>query len=358
MKRLNSKGFALVEALLIIVILGLVGFVGWYKYQGEHKATQTSNIPTSSNTIHTVPASTLTGAMLGIDTPPSNLKTAIRQIGKTPAIIDSFYQWEDNGGNFVAYPQSWVDSTVKMGSTPMITWEPSAGSNSVGSSKNQPEFNLATILSGKYDSFIKQWATASKADNKTLYIRLMHEMNDSGYAWGASVNGNTPTQYVSAFRHIVSIFQSVGASNVQFIWCIGANKLTPNPSAYYPGNSYVSWVSIDGYNRDKPWTSFSNIFSQAYQDITTISNRPVMIAETASVEDPSNAGNKASWITTAFTQTIPNQFPRIKAINYFDSAGNGYSYAIDTSPATLAAIKQVYANSLYQASAPTTTLSY
>jgi beta-mannanase len=298
-----------------------------------------------------------TGVVLGLDTSPANEQTAIAQLGKTPAIINFFYQWEDNNGNYVAYPQSWVDSTVQMGATPMITWQPSAGTKSAAKSTNQPQFNLATILSGKYDSFIRQWATSAKSDNKTLYLRLMHEMNDSVYAWGAGVNGNTPAQYVSAFQHIVNIFRSVGANNVQFIWCIGANKLTPNPSVYFPGDNYVSWVSIDGYNHDKPWKSFADIFSQPYQDVTSISNRPVMIAETGTVEDPTNAANKASWITTALTQTIPTQFPRIKAVMYFDIMHGG-KYAIDTSPEALAAIKQVYDNPLYQATAPTTTLSY
>ena len=83
-----------------------------------------------------------------------------------------------------------------------------------------------------------------------------------------------------------------------------------------------------------------------------------MIAETASVEDPSNPQAKPQWITNAFLNTIPQDFPRVKAALYFDSTGNGFTYQMDTSPATLAAVRQVFDNPMYQAPAPTATLSF
>jgi beta-mannanase len=321
-------------------------------------------------------ANDLQGAVLGIDVPPesSDLTTAVQEIGKTPALVDQFIQWQDSKDNYILFPQSWVDSIVQMGSTPMITWEPDAGA--AGPSSNQADFNLATILSGKYDSFVEQWSTAAANDDHTVYLRFMHEMNDSWAAWGAGVNGNTPAQYIKAYQRVWDIFHCTAvtassseaaytpsqsckvANNVQFIWCIGANILTPAPSVYFPGDQYISWVSIDGYNRDKPWNSFDTIFSQAYQDVTSISNHPVLIAETASVEDPSNPQNKADWITTSFLQTIPNDFPKIKAINYWDDDSNGYSYAIDSSTYTRTAVQNIYKNSYYQDAAPKVTLSY
>jgi prepilin-type N-terminal cleavage/methylation domain-containing protein len=348
----RNHGFSAIEMIIVMAILSAIGFAGWYAYGKSHSA--------NGNAVQT--ATTVSGVALGLDTPISNETKAIALIGKTPAIIDGFYQWQDNNGGDVSFPTSWVNGIVQLHSMPMITWEPSAGTNSVGSSKDQPNFNLSTILSGKYDTYIKAWALAAKQVNHPVYVRLMHEMNDPGYAWGAGVNGNTPSQYVSSFQHIVSIFQQNNATNVQLIWCIGANKLSPNPSVYFPGDKYVSWISIDGYNRNKPWSTFADIFTSPYKDITAISSRPVLIAETASVEDPSNPAAKPDWITTTYSQTIPKDFPRIKAINYFNSAGNNKglesTYPINSSVATLAAIKQVFASSNYQATAPSATLSY
>jgi beta-mannanase len=352
----SNRGFSTIEILVVLAVVVAIGYAGWYAYQREQRhssqpASQAQNNQSSVN------ASSMKGVALGLDTAVSNESKSISQIGKTPAIINAFYQWQDNSNNYVTFPTSWVDSIVKLGAMPMITWEPSAGTNSVGSSKDQPNFNLATVLSGKYDTYIKGWAQVAKRVNHTVYVRPMHEMNEPGYAWGAAVNGNTPAQYVSAFQHIVTIFQQNNATNVQFIWCVGANKLSPNPSVYFPGDKYISWISIDGYNRDKPWTSFMDIFTVPYGDITAISNRPVLIAETASVEDPNNPNNQADWINAAFLQAIPSSFPRIKAINYF-SPGKGTTYSFDASQSTLNAIKQVFANYYYQAAAPSQTLSY
>jgi hypothetical protein len=48
----DSKGFTVVELLLVIIIIILVGFVGWYVYHTDHKSTTTntaSNVSSSSN---------------------------------------------------------------------------------------------------------------------------------------------------------------------------------------------------------------------------------------------------------------------------------------------------------------------
>src|SRR5205807_10086107 len=136
---------------------------------------------------------------------------------------------------------------------------------------------------------------SAKAFGHPLFVRLMHEMNDSTYPWGVGVNGNEgPEQYVSAWKHVVDIFRSEGATKVNFVWCIATNRVQPDPTTFYPGDAYVSWIALDGYNKGHPWRSFTTAFSRGYDAVTRLSDRPVMIAETASVEDPANPTAKAS----------------------------------------------------------------
>lgn len=40
-QKINQKGFGAVEAILILVIIGLIGFVGWFVYNSNNKATDT-----------------------------------------------------------------------------------------------------------------------------------------------------------------------------------------------------------------------------------------------------------------------------------------------------------------------------
>jgi hypothetical protein len=273
------------------------------------------------------------------------------------AIVQTFTGWETAGGAPVPFPAAFVSYAETEGATPMVTWQPEqavgGGGTGAGLLSDQPDFSLDQLSSGRYDPYIRSWAEAAKAFGHVVYVRLMHEMNDKTYPWSIGVNGNmNAQQYITAWRHIVGIFQSVGASNVQFVWCVGAKPTQPNPAAYFPGDGYVSWIALDGYNRGRPWQSFTSVFSVAYGEVTAVSTLPVMIAETASVESPDDPGAKAAWITSAFDQEIPQNFPRVRAVLYFDAPGRGFSYSLSSSPAAQQAFAQVAASPLYQGTGP------
>jgi len=274
-------------------------------------------------------------------------------IGRRLSIVQTFTSWQAASGAMTPFPTSFASFAESVGATPMITWQPeqavdtrSAG----GSLADQPDYSLAQLTSGRYDSYIRSWAAAAKAFGRVVYVRPMHEMNDMTYPWSIGVNGNTGAQeYVAAWRHIVGIFQAEGATNVQFVWCVGAKPALPNPAVYFPGDAYVSWIALDGYNRGSPWLSFTSIFSQAYAEVTAVSSRPVMIAEVGSVDEPGDPTAKADWISTAFGQEIPRDFPRVRAVLYFDAPGRGFSYALTSSPQALQAFTQVTGSAGYQA---------
>jgi beta-mannanase len=300
---------------------------------------------------------------LGITSHPLN--AFVSQVGRTPAIIDNFVSWQSPSGAGIPFPAKFVDHITAMGSVPMITWQPGQGhlDNVRAGATQQQASNLTSIIDGSHDAFIRQWAQAAKADGHTVYVRLMHEMNGDWYPWGYTVYGQTPAQYVAAFQHVVNIFHQVGATNVQFVWC-EATQASAKPGAapiteFFPGDAYVSWVSMDGYNRNpnKPKT-FADIFSRDYATLTQISTRPIMIAEMGTVEIPGNPDAKAQWITNAFMSEIPQNFPRIKAVLYFNSRGHGYTYPLDSDPSALDAYKQVVNDPYYQMAAPQTTQSY
>ena len=108
---------------------------------------------------------------------------------------------------------------------------------------------------------------------------------------------------------------------MSWVWSPNVENALSTPlQELYPGSSYVDWVGMDGYNwggvNGNGWQSFSQVFQQTYTDITTLApNIPLMIAETASAE---SNGNKANWITDAFTVQLPTNFPLVKAVIWFD----------------------------------------
>lgn len=255
--------------------------------------------------------------------------TALAQVGGKTAILNSFYGF----GSQSPFPNPLVTQCKAIPATPMITWQPNTAP-------------LADIIAGTYDGYITTWATAAKAAGIPIYVRFAHEMNHGWYPWGQP--HVTPATYVEAWQHVVSLVRSI-APNVQFVWCI-SSQLTEAEGSLFPGDTYVDWVSMDGYNRDNAgqWRSFATIFDAGYHVITQLSSKPVLIAETASVEDPVNPNHKAGWIHNTFGNLIPNRYPKIQAACYFDAHGTeNLNYAWDSSPAALSAIQAVFTSSLY-----------
>ena len=92
----------------------------------------------------------------------------------------------------------------------------------------------------------------------------------------------------------------------------------PAALEYYPGDAYVDWTGIDGYNwgtsdPDFAWQSFEDVFRDMYDQLHTL-GKPIIIGETASAP---KGGSKAGWIT-AIPSTLRSDFPDVRAVVWFD----------------------------------------
>jgi hypothetical protein len=227
-----------------------------------------------------------------------------RLVDARPRIVMWFQQWSEP----LFYPQQ-LRAVAEEGATPMITWDPI--SDGVG-------IPLAAIAQGRYDYYLRSAAIAAASWPGRIYVRLGHEMNLAGSPFGPGHDGDTPAEFVSAWRHVVTIFRAEGAHNVEWVWspnvyCDGACPFTN----FYPGDPWVDWVALDGYNYsvvDKdPWIAFPQLFGPSYAILARLTHRPMMIGETASAEA---GGNKAKWISGIGT-ALKEQFKRVRALIWF-----------------------------------------
>ncbi|MHB1131380.1 MAG: glycosyl hydrolase [Chloroflexota bacterium] len=258
------------------------------------------------------------------------------------------------GGKYQSFGTSLYETVRQHGSIPMVNW----GSWNLGSGINQADFQLADIYGGRHDAYIRDWATAAKNWGKPMFLRFNHEMNGWWYPWSEQVNGNAAGDYIKAWRHVHDIFASVGANNVKWVWA--ANIVGPQTTplnAMYPGDAYVDWVAIDGYNwaadRGDPWMSFTQVMKPTYDALGSLAPaKPVMVAETGTSEDGGPQGkpaSKAAWIKSALTTEIPNNFPRIKALVWFNWNDNDpiLDWPIETSQASIDAFAAGIASPYY-----------
>ncbi|GAC1404218.1 MAG: hypothetical protein NVSMB52_18050 [Chloroflexota bacterium] len=291
------------------------------------------------------------GVYIGIWQPgmPQNmaaLQGAEHQARKHMAIVMLWRSW---GGYARKLNLSWLQAIASHGSLPLITWSPANWDPGT----DQSPYTLDKIIAGVHDSYLRKWALQLKTYGRPVLLRWAHEMNGYWYPWSGH-----PDQYIAAYRHIHDVFTAMGATNVQWVWCPNIQWNQQSQFApYYPGDSYVDWLALDGYNQVRfGWQSFGQIFRPSYDRITQISAKPLMIAETSSAEaTPSQAAAgdlKANWIIDAFRTAIPSM-PRIRAVLWFNEdkttvESSGYDWRITTSLSAQSAFAQAVKSRFYR----------
>ena len=242
--------------------------------------------------------------------------------------LSVFALWDINDW---AWTQTYADIAEAHGSKLLVTWMPNG-------------YAAPSIVAGDADDYITTFAKDVKAYGKEIWLRPLHEANGNWYDWcvGKSGAGNTNANLVEAWRHIVTIFRNEGIDNVKWVWTTNATNEGSGTSytGTYPGNEWVDYISIDGYNWGtaqtwSSWKSFKTVFSSSYKALAGI-DKPLFIAEFSSSE---HGGNKAQWINDMFA-SLATDFPRIFALMWFSQTKSYEAdWAIDTSPESLAAWK-------------------
>ena len=192
-------------------------------------------------------------------------------------------------------------------------------------------------------------------------IRFAYEMNLSpgaGIPWGGgpgAVDGNTAADYIAAWRHVVGIYRADGATNAEFVWAPNIDDGGIPFNQYFPGDEWVNEVGLDGYNwgsafesTGHKWLSLGDTFASSYATLTQLSSKPVIFTETAS---PEIGGDKAAWIRRGFLNEIPQLFPRVTGVIWFDVQKEA-DWRVDSSQASLEAFREVAASSLYGGPVP------
>lgn len=262
--------------------------------------------------------------------------------GRNLALVSIYKSWLTKN-TFNEFPESELDIIYQNESIPMITWEPWDSQSTSNTS-----LTLEKIISGNYDEYITEWANEAKNYKKAIFIRFGHEMNISAYTWNGLYNGGAtqnaygssdksdgPEKYVDAYKYVWNIFNQVGATNVTWIWAVNHND---DPSAtwniksnYYPGDTYVDWIGIDGYNFNNSvitYRSFDDIFSSALNEVASIptTSKPIIISEMSSNDGQAGTLTKAEWISNAFSKIASDT--RIKAFCWFNEDKSDGNWAL------------------------------
>ena len=112
-----------------------------------------------------------------------------------------------------------------------------------------------------------------------MIISFGQEMNGTWYPWGSA--HVTAAVFIAAWRHVVTLFRSVGVTNVTWLWDVNCDLNGQYPVApWWPGASYVDWAGIDCYYAHHDDT-FAGLFVATIAQVRRLTRGPVMIGETA-----------------------------------------------------------------------------
>jgi hypothetical protein len=195
--------------------------------------------------------------------PPQNYQPVAgftTAVGRRPNLVGYYSGWKEH------FATSFADTVRRHGAVPIVQWDPTYAS-------------IPEIVAGGYDRYLRSFADSVRDYGQAVVIGFGHEMNANWYSWG--YGHVPPSVFVAAWRHIVTLFRAQGADNVTWLWTINADLPTTGPIAsWWPGAGYVTWVGIDGYYYFRA-NNFVSVFGKTIAQVRAITNKPVLLSETA-----------------------------------------------------------------------------
>lgn len=290
----------------------------------------------------------------GRDEIRASIESFGRRVGKRPALVKTFFRLGDDYG-----PDGWVGQVLRevnrAGSTNFVAldlrWD------------GAPETGLlAAIEAGAADAAIRRAAAGLRDMDATVLLELGWEMNgDWDYPWQGAANGGAgmgPAVFAAAWRHIVELFRAEGAHNVRWVF----SPVAGNPVAgrglgeahwnwhghYYPGDDYVDYLGIHGFNGPSVWNtpflSFRDLFDSPDTDYILSDlyrrhpDKPILISEFACEE--TELGDKGAWVREAYRAIAAH--PGVVGAIWFDMAKEA-DWRIESSPAAFEAYRDAVA---------------
>ena len=242
----------------------------------------------------------------------TNIQAMENWQGKKHAVVHLFANWCDSPANFDGFFDQQLINIWNNQNVPLISWEPFLCHPSCN--PTDTEVRSATpgdietrSVNGEFDIYLSKWADRMQvflsgpdgvyntADDRRAYMRFAHEMNGSWFPWAPTPGsgGNPASDYIQMWQRVRNIFlyRGMESTHLQWIWSVNNNtSLGYTPEQLYPGDDYVDWVGISGYNwgTSQTWSSWetpAQTFGTLLSRLRTLSKRPIAITEVATTAD-------------------------------------------------------------------------
>ncbi|WP_172631819.1 glycosyltransferase [Dictyobacter arantiisoli] len=235
-------------------------------------------------------ATPFTIASVSTTTPLTGVSLPVQLLQQRPAVLE---QTLNTHFSIVGRTQDvhdlfnrdWANTLVAHNERPWITLEfGTFGANG----KPPADASLSAIANGLHDSDLQRWAQSIRDYGKPVYLTALLHVDRNWALSSAVANGGIPQDAPRAWNHIQSIFHTMQANNVAWIW---APADPAHDTVYAPPVSSINAVllSMISYPKTK-WVDPA----KTLQAVTAHYKHTPIIVEVSAAGD---AAQKASWLT-------------------------------------------------------------
>jgi hypothetical protein len=235
----------------------------------------------------------------------------------------------------------------------LVSWEPwtpvSAELGVEEQFREQPGYRNRDIATGAQDAYILAFARSVATFQGRVDLRYAHEMNGTWYPWS-----HDPVAYRRAWRRIVGLFRSAGATNVRFVWSVNPSLYLPfrkwrrSVRVYWPGRRYVDAVgsTMINFGGDKRYGV--QRFVPRLRALRRLYRKPVMLTEVSTAHR-----GRLRWLTSL--RRMLRRTPWIRSVAWFQRSSRGQvqiegsgrrDWDIQTDPAGAALLRGIIRDGL------------
>jgi len=191
------------------------------------------------------------------------------------------------------------------------------------------------LASGAEDDAIAALGRAIRQFRAPIFFEPRWEMDRPNLAGVV----HSPRTFIAAWMRMHAIFDRVGVRNAAWVWCpTAAGFADGDAPAYFPGDDVVDWICVDAYPTHAEESLAALI--RPFLRWAEAHPQPIMIGEFG-VPRSQGSHRRAAWLRAA--QSTVRHTPRVKAVVYFDSDGEGaipyFSYGLARDRAAFAAFR-------------------
>ena len=253
---------------------------------------------------------------------PATVQSYETAVGKSVAWVYFSHNWYQ-GRAFPLATATWIRDR---GSIPFIRL---MLRSSPEQNVAEPTFTPARIAAGEFDADLTAWGQAAAAFGTPLLAEYGTEVNGSWFSWNGAWNGGAnggADVFRRAYRHIVRTISAQGASNVSWVFHVGAQDVPEEAwnrlENYYPGDDAIDWVGVSEYGAADPlddeWPSFSAVMDTVFPRLTAMApGKPVAVLEFG-VSAGNPLGDPAVWATAALSDLIGGRWPGVVGFSWWN----------------------------------------